>query len=39
MPYRRFATYTVVGGAGWVMAMLGCGYFLGRVIPEPRCAH
>ena len=31
MPYRLFATYNVMGGIGWVAAMLLAGYFLGGV--------
>ncbi|MDD2786327.1 MAG: VTT domain-containing protein [Patescibacteria group bacterium] len=34
MPYRKFVTYNVVGGIGWVTLTLGLGYFLGRVIPD-----
>jgi membrane-associated protein len=30
MPYRRFASYNVVGGASWVASMTVAGYFLGQ---------
>lgn len=33
MPYRKFATYNIVGGILWIGSMLSIGYFLGRVIP------
>ena len=29
MPYRRFASYNVAGGVGWVTSMTGAGYLLG----------
>ncbi len=29
MPYRRFVTYNVIGGASWVLSMSIIGYFLG----------
>jgi len=31
MGYRRFATFNVMGGAGWVISMSFLGYFLGKV--------
>jgi membrane-associated protein len=31
MGYRRFATFNVIGGAGWVISMSFLGYFLGKV--------
>jgi membrane-associated protein len=31
MGYRRFATFNVIGGAGWVVSMSFLGYFLGKV--------
>ena len=34
MEYRRFVTYNIVGGAGWVVSMTWAGYFLGQVIPD-----
>jgi membrane-associated protein len=34
MGYRRFATYNVAGGIGWVASMTLAGYFLGRAIPN-----
>lgn len=34
MDYRRFLTYNVVGGIGWVLSMTLGGFFLGRVIPD-----
>ena len=33
MGYRRYTTYNVVGGFGWIWSMLFIGYFLGRYIP------
>jgi membrane-associated protein len=30
MPYRRFASFNVVGGAAWVLSMTVGGYFLGQ---------
>lgn len=30
MPYRRFASYNIVGGAAWVASMTVAGYFLGQ---------
>ena len=34
MNYRRFLTYNVVGGVGWVLSMTWAGYLLGRAIPD-----
>lgn len=34
MNYRRFVTYNVVGGIGWVFSMVLGGYFLGSAIPN-----
>jgi membrane-associated protein len=34
MRYRRFLTYNVVGGVGWVVSMTWAGYLLGRTIPN-----
>jgi membrane-associated protein len=34
MSYARFITYNVLGGIGWIAAMLGIGFFLGRAIPN-----
>ena len=34
MPYRRFASYNVIGGAAWVLSMTMIGYLLGAVIPS-----
>jgi membrane-associated protein len=31
MPYRRFLPFDLVGGAGWVMSMVGLGYALGDI--------
>jgi membrane-associated protein len=31
MSYRQFALYNVLGGIGWVAAMLLCGYWLGQI--------
>jgi len=33
MTYRKFATFNIAGGIGWVAAMTLLGYFLGRVVP------
>jgi membrane-associated protein len=33
MTYRRFATFNVVGGAGWVLSMTLIGYILGARFP------
>lgn len=33
MGYRRYTLYNVIGGVGWIWAMLFIGYFLGRYIP------
>lgn len=33
MPYRRFATYNVVGGTAWVFSMTVLGYFVGTAFP------
>lgn len=30
MPYRRFASFNIIGGAAWVVAMTVGGYFLGQ---------
>jgi membrane-associated protein len=34
MQYRRFVTFNVVGGIGWVCSMSLLGYFLGRAVPD-----
>jgi membrane-associated protein len=34
MEYRRFVTFNVVGGVGWVWSMSLLGYSLGRMIPD-----
>ena len=34
MNYRRFLTYNVVGGVGWVVSMTWAGYLLGHAIPD-----
>jgi membrane-associated protein len=34
MRYRRFVTYNVLGGIGWVASMTLIGYSLGRIIPD-----
>src|SRR3954447_13471688 len=33
MPYLRFASFNVIGGAAWVLSMTLLGYFLGAVFP------
>jgi membrane-associated protein len=34
MEYRRFISYNVIGGIGWVCCMVMGGYFLGQMIPN-----
>jgi membrane-associated protein len=34
MQYRRFITYNVLGGIGWVASMTWAGYLLGHAIPD-----
>jgi len=34
MRYRRFLTYNVAGGIGWVASMTGAGYLLGHAVPN-----
>lgn len=34
MGYRKFATYNIVGGIGWVASMTLAGYWLGRTVPN-----
>jgi membrane-associated protein len=34
MSYRRFVSYNVFGGIGWVVSMTLIGYFLGTSIPD-----
>jgi membrane-associated protein len=34
MNYRRFLTYNVLGGIGWVASMSGAGYLLGHAVPN-----
>jgi membrane-associated protein len=34
MEYRRFLTFNVLGGIGWVASMTWAGYLLGHVIPN-----
>ena len=34
MRYRRFLTYNVVGGIGWVASMTWAGYLLGQTVPN-----
>jgi len=34
MNYRRFVTYNVAGGIGWVWSMLLIGYYLSSVFPN-----
>lgn len=34
MPYRRFASFNVIGGAAWVLSMTLLGYLLGNVVPN-----
>ena len=30
MPYRRFASFNIIGGLAWVLSMTVAGYFLGQ---------
>lgn len=34
MAYRRFVTYNVLGGIGWVTSLTWAGYLLGQTIPD-----
>jgi membrane-associated protein len=34
MEYKRFISYNVIGGVGWVFSMVFGGYFLGQMIPN-----
>ena len=34
MSYRKFATYNIAGGIGWVLSMVLLGYALGRSVPD-----
>ncbi len=34
MPYRRFASFNVIGGAAWVLSMTLIGYLLGNLVPD-----
>jgi membrane-associated protein len=34
MPYRRFASFNVIGGALWAIGLPVAGYFLGKAIPD-----
>lgn len=34
MDYRKFLTYNVMGGVGWVLSMTFLGFFLARSIPD-----
>ena len=34
MEYRRFLTYNVLGGIGWVASMSWAGYLLGQAVPD-----
>jgi membrane-associated protein len=36
MGYRRFATFNVMGGAGWVISMSFLGFFLGKQAKDPK---
>lgn len=33
MKYRRFVSFNIFGGVGWVVSMTLIGYYLGRVVP------
>ena len=34
MPYARFLTFSIVGGALWIFSMVALGYFVGGRSPE-----
>lgn len=34
MEYRKFVSYNVFGGIGWVLVTTSAGYFLGRLVPN-----
>jgi membrane-associated protein len=34
MSYKRFLTYNIMGGIGWVTSMILGGYFLGQLVPD-----
>jgi len=34
MDYKKFLSFNVLGGTGWVLGMTSIGYFLGRTIPN-----
>jgi membrane-associated protein len=34
MPYRRFATFNIIGGVAWVLSMTLTGYILGNLVPN-----
>lgn len=34
MEYKRFISYNLIGGVGWVLSMILGGYFLGQIIPN-----
>jgi membrane-associated protein len=34
MPYWKFTSYNIIGGAGWVVSMLLLGYFVGEAVPN-----
>lgn len=35
MPYRTFLTFNIIGGLLWTWVMLGSGYGLGALVPNP----
>jgi len=39
MGYRRFATFNVIGGAGWVVSMTFLGYFASEVLGPKQIEH
>lgn len=39
MRYRRFLSYNVFGGIGWVVSMCGAGYFMGKIPGVDKYLH
>jgi len=39
MGYKRFATFNVIGGAGWIFSMSFLGYFASEVLGPQQIEH